>query len=105
TYRRGARIISDPEPATTQGAKMTESPNEQDPAPLEPAERSTTGNPPFLGMAAFADREVCETGPVSGYSNVRPAGPEAMRDETRRPWSKVDQASDESFPASDPPAY
>ncbi|HEX8484491.1 MAG TPA: NAD(P)/FAD-dependent oxidoreductase, partial [Sphingomonas sp.] len=47
TYRRGARIISDPEPATTQGAKMTESPNEQDPAPLEPAERSTTGNPPF----------------------------------------------------------
>jgi hypothetical protein len=34
---------------------------------------------------------------------VRPAGPEAMRDRPKT-WGPVDQASDESFPASDPPA-
>lgn len=33
----------------------------------------------------------------------RSAGPEAMRDPPVE-WGKVDQASDESFPASDPPA-
>jgi hypothetical protein len=34
---------------------------------------------------------------------VRPAGPESMRDPPKR-WDKVDEAIDESFPASDPPA-
>lgn len=34
---------------------------------------------------------------------VRPAGPESMRDPPQR-WDKVDEAEDESFPASDPPA-
>jgi hypothetical protein len=37
----------------------------------------------------------------SGY--VRPAGAETMRDPPRG-WDPVDEASDESFPASDPPA-
>jgi hypothetical protein len=34
---------------------------------------------------------------------ARSAGPEAMRDPPRQ-WDEVDQAVDESFPASDPPA-
>ena len=51
--------------------------------------------------AAFAD---AETHPEN-FDQTRSAGPEGMRDKTRREWSKVDQAADESFPASDPPAY
>lgn len=41
---------------------------------------------------------------VAGQSGAgRSAGPEAMRDPPPD-WENVDQASDESFPASDPPA-
>ena len=43
-------------------------------------------------------------GPVGNTGNVRPAGPSAMRDPPEE-WSKVDEASDESFPASDPPNF
>ena len=35
---------------------------------------------------------------------IRAAGPEAMRDRPSS-WDKVDEASDASFPASDPPGY
>ena len=34
---------------------------------------------------------------------VRPAGPSQMRDPPKN-WDGVDESSDESFPASDPPA-
>ncbi len=34
---------------------------------------------------------------------VRPAGPESMRDPPKK-WDEVDEESDESFPASDPPS-
>lgn len=34
---------------------------------------------------------------------VRPAGPGAMRDPPKT-WDETDERSDESFPASDPPA-
>ena len=36
------------------------------------------------------------------FSSTRSAGPEAMRDPPKQ-WSRADEASDESFPASDPP--
>ena len=51
-----------------------------------------------------AAREKTEPGKDSGVPTpVRPAGPEAMRDPPKH-WDEVDQSSDESFPASDPPA-
>ena len=43
-------------------------------------------------------------GPVGNSGNARSAGPDAMRDPPRE-WGEVDQASDESFPASDPPNF
>ncbi len=45
--------------------------------------------------AAFAGNQ--------GKADVRDAGPAAMRDKPSS-WNDTDQASDESFPASDPPA-
>jgi hypothetical protein len=42
-------------------------------------------------------------GAVGSSGAARSAGPEAMRDPPEE-WTKVDEASDESFPASDPPA-
>jgi hypothetical protein len=41
-------------------------------------------------------------GAVGHSGAARSAGPDAMRDPPPD-WDKVDQASDESFPASDPP--
>ena len=43
-------------------------------------------------------------GLAAGEPHVRPAGPEAMQDPPVE-WDHVDEASDESFPASDPPPY
>lgn len=49
--------------------------------------------------AAFAEGQA-----AGGANPVRDAGPEAMRDPPVQPWTEVDEASDQSFPASDPPA-
>ena len=49
--------------------------------------------------AAFAHGETDD----ANFTDVRNAGPEAMRSNPPQ-WDNVDQASDESFPASDPPA-
>jgi hypothetical protein len=54
--------------------------------------------------AAALERGRTEPG-VAGQSGAaaRSAGPEAMRDPPAD-WERTDQASDESYPASDPPA-
>ena len=41
--------------------------------------------------------------PHHGHTDVRDAGPDAMRDTPQREWTEVDEDIDESFPASDPP--
>lgn len=49
--------------------------------------------PAFAGQGGHKDSPV----------HVRDAGPADMRDKPKK-WDKIDQASDESFPASDPPS-
>jgi hypothetical protein len=51
---------------------------------------------------AFAGEDAETAGDGKRSAQVRSAGPDAMRDATRRPWDKTDQSSDEFFPASDP---
>jgi hypothetical protein len=59
------------------------------------------GHVPTRRAAALSLPVVDGAHPVG---NGRPAGPEAMRDPPAD-WDKVDEAADESFPASDPPSY
>lgn len=62
-------------------------------------------------MAKAGRKRHAETTPVAfaegeatpGFAPVRNAGPDAMASDSPK-WSKIDEASDESFPASDPPA-
>ncbi len=54
----------------------------------------------FRHPAAFAHGET-DSG---NFDQTRSAGPAGMRD-TPPDWDKVDQAADESFPASDPPSF
>lgn len=61
--------------------------------------RYATRDPAHEGKVAFANGET--NGP--NFSKVRHAGPEGMRSDPPE-WDKIDQASDESFPASDPPS-
>ena len=64
----------------------------------------------FLGYKAVekakADKnEAFAEGQAGGenFAQVRDAGPEAMADTPTREWTKVEEESDQSFPASDPP--
>jgi hypothetical protein len=54
------------------------------------------------GAAAFKDGK--KVGPKTSDVQVRPAGPESQAHKPKD-WDKVDEAVDESFPASDPPSY
>ena len=51
--------------------------------------------------AAFADDET----DAENFDQTRHAGAEAMRDNPGDDWSDVDDMSDASFPASDPPSF
>ena len=50
--------------------------------------------------AAFAAGQ----GGDGNFAQVRDSGPAAMKDKPSRQWTAADEASDQSFPASDPPA-
>jgi len=54
-----------------------------------------------LGALKKSPNEDVPGGAAGG--DVRPAGPEDT-DKSREEWGEVDETSDESFPASDPPA-
>ena len=67
--------------------------------------RTSQGDGASHRAAAFdPDIRVRKNDPAA-YGEGRPAGPESMRDPPKSYWDKVDEASDESFPDSDPPAY
>jgi len=77
--------------------------SETDPAPLD-SPAGTVHTAPPKKVSSGSERAMDETA-TGGYQDVRPAGPDAMRDPPERPWTREDEASDESFPASDPPSY
>lgn len=49
------------------------------------------------------DKKPKRAPPKTQKQAIREAGPDAMKNPPRR-WDDVDETSDESFPASDPPA-
>lgn len=61
-------------------------------------------NKPAVPPAAPAFKDGQKPGPKDAEVQVRPAGPESTRSTKKREWKVEDEASDESFPASDPPA-
>ena len=63
--------------------------------------RKRDGAEGHASPAAFAHGE----SDPANFDQTRSAGPEGMRDTPGEKWDKIDQAGDESFPASDPPSF
>ena len=58
----------------------------------------------FAALAGFAFYRAATAPAYTGdYPDIRNAGPQEMENPPED-WDKVDEESDESFPASDPPA-
>lgn len=75
---------------------------DEKPVGADPGEASKEGSDPaYPHAAAFRDGE--PAGPRTSEVQVRPAGPNATRTKPES-WDEVDEAVDESFPASDPAA-
>ncbi len=61
----------------------------------------------LVGLAGYALKTLVAqraAAEAPGFRYVRPAGPEAM-EAPPDDWDRIDEMSDESFPASDPPSY
>lgn len=68
----------------------------------EDAEKPKQVTPEAGTAAAFKDQET--PGPADSFTQVRDAGAEPQANKPRK-WDDHDERVDESFPASDPPAY
>ncbi len=54
-------------------------------------------------VAVFGVRRLSGSGAAPRFTpRIRPSGPEAMANPPRK-WDVIDEQSDQSFPASDPP--
>lgn len=60
---------------------------------------------PPAGARASAAAFTTSCAPAGAFVHIRDAGPQFIRDEDGGNWDEVDEASDESFPASDPPGF
>ena len=60
---------------------------------------SQSGSSPAYAGGTPRDRNTSDE-----ITPIRDSGPAAMRDTPRRKWTETDEASDQSFPASDPPS-
>jgi hypothetical protein len=82
-----------------QDTKPSETPTDRNESATK--RKTAPARAPTRRAAALSRRDADGAHPLG---NGRPAGPEAMRDPPAD-WDKVDEAVDESFPASDPPSY